>query len=55
MRGMIYIWLAVSLILPGCAPASDLPEAIPQERSSWPNPGGYGLEPETGAYTGLFY
>lgn len=28
---------------------------IPSERTSWPNPEGYGLAPETEEYKGVFY
>lgn len=28
---------------------------IPQNRCLWPNPAGWGLEPETETYNGLFY
>lgn len=55
MKRLIYVMLFASLMMAGCMEPTDLPDAIPQERCRWPNPRGYGLEPETEPYTGLFY
>ena len=55
MKRLIYTASLASLILTACMEPTDLPEVIPQERCNWPNPGGYGLPPETEPYTGLFY